>query len=44
MCWTYLHLCSEHEVAPERARQVVINLIMYGLANESSPGQPERDG
>jgi AcrR family transcriptional regulator len=44
MCWTYLHLRSEHEVAPERARQVVINLIMYGLANESSPGQPERDG
>jgi hypothetical protein len=39
MCWTYLHLRSEHEVPPERARAVVINLIMYGLAQESPPGQ-----
>jgi hypothetical protein len=39
MCWTYLHLRSEHEVPPERARSVVIDLIMYGLAKEPPPGK-----
>ena len=39
LCWTYLHLRSEHEVPPERARSLVINLIMFGLAKESPPGQ-----
>jgi AcrR family transcriptional regulator len=39
LCWTYLHLRSEHEVPPGRARTVVINLIMYGLAQELPPSQ-----
>jgi AcrR family transcriptional regulator len=33
MCWTYLHLRSEHEAEAERARTVVIDLIMNGLAS-----------
>lgn len=33
MCWTYLHLRSEHEVESARARAVVIDLIMNGLAS-----------
>jgi AcrR family transcriptional regulator len=37
MCWTYLHLRSEHEIPPERARAVVIDLIMNGLAGRSLP-------
>ena len=41
LCWTYLHLRSEHEVPTERARGVVINLIMYGLAKEPSPASPD---
>jgi AcrR family transcriptional regulator len=32
LCWTYLHLRSAHEVAPDRARGLVIGLIMHGLA------------
>ena len=40
MCWTYLHLRAEHEVPPERARQVVIDLIMLGLVarEDAAPG------
>jgi AcrR family transcriptional regulator len=32
VCWTYLHLRSAHEVPPDRARALVIDLLLRGLA------------
>lgn len=40
LTWTYLHLRAEHEVDSDRARTVVIDLIMYGLASAAPPAAP----
>src|SRR4051794_20831859 len=36
LCWTYLHLRAEHVIEPQRARSLVINLIMFGLTSAAS--------
>lgn len=40
VCWTYLHLRADHEVPAQRARELVIDLVMLGLVarSERSPG------
>jgi len=34
VCWTYLHLRSAHEVPSARARELVIDIVLRGLAAE----------
>ena len=37
VCWTFLHLRSAHDVPTERARGLVIDLVLRGLAGPGSP-------